>query len=165
MNKIVLSCLILLLGSFQSGLAQEAKTSNLYLTLKQKDSLLFNVGFNKCIIGQFEDLVSDNFEFYHDQGGITKTKPAFINSIKTGICNLSYKPERQLEANTLEVYPLFENGVLYGAIQSGVHRFYAIEQNCAKRLSTIARFTHVWILEAGAWKLSRGLSYDHKAMN
>jgi hypothetical protein len=50
---------------------QVDKTSALYKTIKEKDSLLFNIGFNNCDIKQFESRISENFEFYHDQAGIT----------------------------------------------------------------------------------------------
>lgn len=142
--------------------AQVKDTSEIYRTLKTKDSLLFNIGFNTCDISQFESLVSDNFEFYHDKAGITSSKSAFISSIKDGICKLDYKPRRELIENSLEVFPLEKNNVLYGAIQMGDHRFYAEEKDKSLRLTSVAKFTHVWLLEKGSWKLSRGLSYNHQ---
>jgi hypothetical protein len=98
--------------------AQVEKSSTLYKTIKEKDSLLFNLGFNNCDIAQFENLVSENFEFYHDQAGITNSKAAFISGIQNGLCKLTYKPKRVLAENETEVYPLEKNGVLYGAIQT-----------------------------------------------
>ena len=142
--------------------AQVDKSSELFKTLKAKDSLLFNVGFNTCDISQFENLVSDNFEFYHDKAGMTLSKSAFISSIKDGLCKLDYKPRRELIENSVQVFPLEKNGVLYGAIQMGTHKFYAIEKDKAEYLTDVAKFTHVWLLENGNWKLSRGLSYDHQ---
>jgi CubicO group peptidase (beta-lactamase class C family) len=141
---------------------QVEKSSELYKSIKEKDSLLFNIGFNTCDIKQFEILVSENFEFYHDQAGITNSKAEFISGIKNGFCKLAYKPKRVLAENVTEVYALEKNGVLYGAIQTGVHNFYAIEDNKSEYLTSIAKFTHVWILEDGDFKLSKGLSYDHQ---
>jgi CubicO group peptidase (beta-lactamase class C family) len=158
--KVVLTSFVLFLA--YSLLAQTDKSSDLFKTLKTKDSFLFSVGFNTCDIGQFEDLVSDDFEFYHDKAGITPSKSAFILSINEGICNLSYKPRRALDENSLSVYRLEKNGVLYGAIQMGVHRFYAIEKNRPEYLTSVAKFTHVWLLENGKWKLSRAYSYEHQ---
>ena len=137
-------------------------SSKLYKTIKEKDSLLFNLGFNKCDTKQFENLVSENFEFYHDQTGITNSKAAFISGIENGLCQLAYKPKRVLAENKMEVYPLEENGVLYGAIQTGSHDFYAIDDDKSEYLTSVAKYTHVWILENGDFKLSKGLSYDHK---
>ncbi|PQJ82078.1 serine hydrolase [Polaribacter glomeratus] len=142
--------------------AQVKKSSELYKTIKEKDSLLFNIGFNNCDIKQFKKLVCYNFEFYHDQGGITTSKSEFIQSIENGLCKLDYKPKRVLDVKSLEIFPLKKNGVLYGAIETGIHSFYAIEKNKEEYLTSIAKFTYLWILEKGNWKLSKGLSYDHK---
>lgn len=148
-----------------TGFSQAEETSGLYETLKEKDSLLFTVGFNTCDINQFEMLVSDDFEFYHDQAGVTSTKKAFIEGIRAGLCKLDYRARRALVTNSLAVYPLTKNGVLYGAVQTGEHRFYALEKGKAEHLTSIAKFTHLWLLENGDWKLSRGLSYDHRQTN
>jgi hypothetical protein len=54
---------------FQFGFSQEKKNSELYKIIMSKDSLLFDVGFNTCDISQFENLFSDDLEFYHDRSG------------------------------------------------------------------------------------------------
>ena len=51
--------------------AQIDTTSEIFKTLKAKDSLIFDLGFNKCDIPQFEINVSEDFEFYHDTAGLT----------------------------------------------------------------------------------------------
>ncbi len=145
-----------------TSIGQVEETSELYKSIKEKDSLLFNVGFNTCDISQFENLISENFEFYHDQAGITNSKAGFISGIQNGLCKLTYKPIRLLAENKMEVYPLERNDVLYGAIQTGIHNFYAVEDNKSEYLTSIAKFTHVWILENGEFKFTKGLSYDHK---
>ena len=63
------------------GIAQEEKSSDLYKTIMSKDSLLFNVGFNTCDISQFENLFSDDFEFYHDRDSISD-KELFLLNLK-----------------------------------------------------------------------------------
>jgi CubicO group peptidase (beta-lactamase class C family) len=162
MAKQISFSIILMISFLISGKSQVEKNSELYKSIMSKDSLLFNVGFNTCNIQQFEDLVSDNFEFYHDQAGITNSKALFISGIKNGLCKLAYKPRRVLAENKMDVYPLEKNGVLYGAIQTGIHNFYAIEEGKSEYLTSIAKFTQVWILENGGFKLTKGLSYDHK---
>lgn len=135
------------------SIAQVAKTSELFMALKANDSLLFDVGFNNCDLSQFENFTSEDFEFYHDQGGINESKESFIASIKNGLCNSGINStRRELVENSMEVYPLYNNSVLYGAIQMGIHRFYG----------TNAKFTHLWLIENGEWKISRVLSYNHK---
>jgi CubicO group peptidase (beta-lactamase class C family) len=160
MKRQIILFLLTILGITTFG--QVEKTTELYKLIKEKDSLLFTIGFNTCDIKQFQNLVSENFEFYHDQVGITNSKAAFISGIQNGLCKLTYKPKRVLADNEMEVYPLEKNGVLYGAIQIGIHNFYAVEGNKSEYLTSFAKFTHVWILDNGDFKLTKGLSYDHK---
>lgn len=141
--------------------------SNLFKMLQKQDSLMFEVTFNTCDLRPLEYLVSENFEFYHDKGGITNGKRGFINSLKNGLCAHpeSYQSRRALVKGSMEVYPLEKNGVLYGAIQSGRHRFYEKSKDKPERFASIARFSHVWLLEGGVWKFVRGLSFDHQTID
>jgi CubicO group peptidase (beta-lactamase class C family) len=148
--------------AIQRAQAQVSTTSDLYKTLKTQDSLLFEVGFNNCNIPTFEKLVSDNFEFYHDQAGTMLSKAAFISSVKNNVCSLNYKASRVLQPGSMEVYPLEKNGKLYGAIQTGIHRFYALEPGKPLYFTSRAKFSNVWQLENGEWRLIRSLSYDHQ---
>lgn len=141
--------------------AQQLPHDKLVQAIKSNDSLLFEVGFNRCDLRPLELLVSDNFEFYHDQSGITRSKSTFIASIKNGLCKLDYQAKRVLVDSSLEIYPLMSAAELYGAIQSGIHHFYALEPGKVARLTSTAKFTHVWLIENGQWKLVRALSYNH----
>lgn len=132
----------------------------LFNELQEKDSLIFKLGYNECDTTQFRTLLSDDFEFYHDQGGLTDSKEQFILNTPN-LCKMSYKATRELVDGSLEVFPLFTNGQLYGAIQKGVHEFYGQEGDKPKYLTSSAKFTHVWLLEGEEWKLKRVLSYDH----
>ena len=138
------------------------RSTELYKTLKQNDSLLFNASFNTCDMAKLENLVSDDFEFYHDKGGVMGTKAEFIERTKNGLCKLNYRAKRELVEESLEVFPMKKDGGLYGAVQTGRHNFYAKETGKPERLTSTAVFTHVWMLEEGNWKLKRVLSYDHK---
>lgn len=160
MNKLKFLILSLLVSI--NSFAQVEKTSELYKTIKKNDSLLFIVGFNTCNIAQFENLLNEKFEFYHDQGGITSSKKDFIATIKDGLCKKEYKPRRQLIDSTMAVFPLYKDGILYGAIQTASHKFYANKVNRPEYLSSVAQFTHLWLLQNGKWQFSSGLSYDHK---
>ena len=137
--------------------------SELFQQLKATDSLLFNVGFNTCKMAPFEMLISEDFEFYHDKGGITNTKAAFIQAFKEGLCNSpsTYQSRRELVEGSLEVFELKNNGEVYGAIQQGIHRFFEKSAGEPETAGNVARFTHLWLLEDNKWKLSRSLSYDH----
>ena len=161
-NKFIAALTLLFIIAICTAKAQVSETSDLYRTLKTQDSILFDVGFNQCSIPVFEKLVSDNFEFYHDQAGTMLSKAAFINSVKNNVCSLNYKASRVLEPGSMQVYPLQKNGVMYGAIQTGIHRFYALEQGKPIYFTSRAKFSNVWQLENGMWRLTRSLSYDHQ---
>lgn len=163
MMKSIL-CFFLAFTSVQVS-AQADRASEVYRIIRSKDSLLFNVGFNRCDVRQFEVLLSDNFEFYHDKAGITPSKAEFIAGIRDRVCKLDYKPRRELIESSLEVHPLYRNDTLYGALQSAQHRFYALEKDGREHITSVALFTHIWLIEQGEWKLSRGYSYDHRDNN
>ncbi|MUP46224.1 nuclear transport factor 2 family protein [Gramella sp. BOM4] len=149
---------------FLNSFAQENKDSELFTELKSRDSLLFDRGFNLCKIDEFEDFISEDLEFYHDQGGLTTNKADFLKNVRNNICsNPDMKPIRKLVPGSLEVFPLYENGELYGAIQKGVHDFYIKEPGKEMYKTSSAKFTHVWLLENNEWILKRVLSYDHNS--
>lgn len=160
-NKVIRALLVLsivMLVDLAKG--QESRTSELYKTLKNRDSLVFDVGFNQCNLAPYDTLISEDLEFYHDKGGITNGKIAFIKTVQSNICNGKDKPKRELVDSALNVFALYNNGILYGAIQEGVHLFYIKEMNGWRHTATAA-FTHLWLIENGCWKLKRVLSYDH----
>lgn len=136
---------------------------NLFKLIKEKDSLLFEIGFNQIDTSQVAKLTSTDFEFYHDEHGITETKIDFVRNIE-GIRELPFKTWRVLVEGSMEVFPLYKDNsqVLYGAIQNGTHDFYQKNEGENARKTNTARFTHLWIIENEAWKLKRVLSYDHQ---
>lgn len=162
-NKMIKSILmfILCITSFSLS-AQVEKNSDLYKTIMSKDSLLFEVGFNRCDISQFENLMSEDLEFYHDKSG-TSNKEEFLYNLRNGLCSRpdTYQSRRELLKESIEIYPLFTNDSLYGAIQNGTHRFYEKIAGKKERFASSAKFTHLWLLENGEWKLTRSLSYAH----
>jgi hypothetical protein len=176
--KVILSTILLIsVLNFSFGQTTESKSAftetvnwdkkteqEIYDALKHNDHLLFSRGFNQCDTNQVRILTSEDFEFYHDQGGITNSVDAFIQSI-AGLCNMLYKPTRELEPESMEIHLLRQNEKIYGAIQNGKHQFFGEENNKPKYLTSTAAFTHLWILENGDWKLKRVLSYNHQVPN
>lgn len=155
--KIILSFIFSLIFSLIIQ-AQVSSNSPLYKTIISKDSLLFNLGFNTCDISQFENLLSENLKFYHDKDGISdKTK--FLFDLKNGLCKNPkiIQVKRVLLKKSTSIFPLYKNGILYGAIQNGEHLFYETPES----KPGFAKFSNVWILENGAWKLETSLSFDH----
>jgi hypothetical protein len=143
--------------------AQSDSYSEVYKSLKANDSLIFERAFNNCELQYMEELISDDMEFYHDIAGITNSKEQFIQTMKDGVCrpNSATKPTRELVEGSMELFLLKNNGKVYGAIQNGIHKFFETT-NGTKVAGSIAKFSHVWILENDKWFLKRVLSFDHK---
>ena len=97
----VFAVILLALVSHGLALAQVTAGSDLYQTIMKHDHLMFDVGFNTCDISQFETLVANDFEFYHDQHGITRTKAAFVAMMRDGLCQMKYKAQRKLQNSSV----------------------------------------------------------------
>lgn len=139
----------------------QANEAALFKLLEQKDNEFFEQGFNQCNFAYLENSVSDSLVFFHDQSGI-QNKQLFMENTRKYICgNFDKKPIRKLVPGSLSVFPLYKDGKLYGAIQSGVHNFYIREKGKKDRLTSSAQFTSIWQLENKKWLLSNVLSYDH----
>ena len=140
-----------------------SEKGELFNLLKEKDSLMFELSYNQLDTSILEELATDDIEFYHDQGGATYTKEDFINGMKS-LGNLSYKARRELVQGSIEVFPMHKNGELYAAILKGEHAFYAKEPNeKPEYLTSTAKYSILWILVDGEWKMSRIYSYDHQS--
>lgn len=151
-------------ASLQGAVAQDSKDSTLFKTLEELDSVVFERSFNQCDHAGLRALVPEDFEFYHDTGGLETSRAAFFRTVEENICgSTAQKPIRKLVPRSLKVFPLRQNGVLYGALQMGEHEFYIREDGKSDRHTSTAKFTHVWMLEGEAWTLSRVLSYDHQS--
>lgn len=160
-------CFIFLFTAFpiQTSNAQIKESSDLFKELAEKDSILFDQGFNECNLTETGQLISEDLEFYHDVAGVSD-REGFINAIRQNICSGSpRKPIRRLVGASLEVFPLLNNGQIYGAIQKGSHEFFIKEPGKELYQTGIVKFTHVWVLQNGSWKLKTVLSYDHQGPN
>lgn len=159
MNQI--SIIIFLLFSFATH-AQVDKDSDLFIQFKKQDSTFFERGFNLCDLVYLENHIADDLRFYHDQSGF-QDRDAFFENTQKYICgNSERKPIRKVDPNSLEVFPLFNNGILYGVIQHGIHHFYLRETGKEDVHTSTAKFTSVWVLENKIWKITEVLSYDHQ---
>ncbi|WP_297801577.1 nuclear transport factor 2 family protein [Arenimonas sp. GDDSR-1] len=144
--------------------AQVAENSPLFKTVMELDRQLFDEGFNQCKLARFETLAAPDLEFFHDKDG-RQNRAEFLKASRQNICgNPNSRPVRTLLPGSTQVFPLENNGVLYGAIQQGVHRFHTQGQDPAKYGYTDAKFSHVWILNKGVWQLKTALSFDHQSV-
>ena len=143
-------------------MAQGTASGDMSVTFARLDSMIFEASFNRCDHSVLQDLIHEDFEFYHDTGGLETSKAAFIKTIEQNICsNPDMKPIRKLVAGSMQLFPLYDNGKLYAVIQNGDHEFYIREPGKALYLTSTAKFTHLWVLEEDQWMLKRVLSYDH----
>ena len=141
---------------------QVAKDSELHLKLKRQDSIFFERAFNQCDFDYLNKTIHQDLVFYHDQSGI-QNRETFMENTRKNICgNLDKKPIRKLDESSLEVFPLYDHGKLYGVIQNGIHDFFTREANKPDVHTSRAKFTHVWLLGNGNWLLREVLSFDHK---
>lgn len=146
----------------QVAFAQVSTDDSLHIELMAMDALVFETGYNECKLDIFDVVIHDDLEFYHDQGGLLTSKIDFIKGFEQSICsNPDHKPIRKLDKESVKVYPMFQNGSLYAAIQMGKHMFYIKEPGKELYQTSEADFIHLWVKEEGSWKLKRILSYDH----
>lgn len=160
-KSIALAFALFLCGS-QTAYAQVAENEKLFKDVMELDSHLFDEAFNQCKLNVLDKYISPDLEFFHDKGG-TQNRAQFFEAIKKNICsNPDGKPIRTLVPGSSQVFPLENNGVLYGAVQMGVHRFDTKGADVAVEGYTIAKFTHVWVIRNGQWQLKSAISYDHQ---
>src|SRR6266487_2436136 len=131
---------------------------DLYNALAELDSILFATVYT-CNPGKAASFFTDDLEFYHDRGGLTKSRKTFIEQLKKNFCNeANPKLRRELVKGSLKVCTINN----YGAVQVGEHCFYVTEKGQPEKLDGEAKFAHIWKLENGEWRISRVLSFDHK---
>lgn len=148
-----------------TSLPAQTEQENPSATILHLDSL-FWVAYNRCDVTQMVQFFAEDVEFYHDKGGLTTGRQDFSNAIQKGLCgNENFRLRREALAGTIQVFPLENSHVLYGAILSGEHVFYINENGKPEYLDGRARFSHVWLLKDKQWKMSRILSYDHGPAN
>src|SRR6187431_2488937 len=101
--------------------------------------------YNNCKLDVMEEIISEDLEFYHDQGGLMTSKQKLNEALKNNICG---KVNRELKKGSLEVYPI--KG--YGAVEMGLHGFYNSKD---KPLQLhYAKFVHLWKRENNHWRIT-----------
>ena len=123
---------------------------------------LFDAIFTRCAADDVGGIITADFECHHDQWGLIATSRAgFVETIRKQCLRRAAGKEpasrRERLPGTQAVYPSGESG----AIETGVHRFYEIAADGRETLVGIARYSHVWRHEDGAWRVARILSYQH----
>jgi ketosteroid isomerase-like protein len=160
---LFLALMLTLMDPLFAQRAGPAQTQALTDEIAAADLALFSAFFDRCDIEALKGMVTDDFEMFHDKNGyMTKSGKEFIAGIESTCARqksgADYRARREVVPGSLKVYPLND----YGAVETGVHRFYQLLPGKPEKLVEVSQFTHVWKKEAGGWKIARALSYDHK---
>lgn len=131
----------------QNNSQKDTEGNKLYNTIVGLDSLLFD-SYNSCKPDQYESMLSDNFEFYHDTGGFSTSKKENVEGIKKYICG---KVNRELLKGSIEVFAIPG----YGAVEIGSHRFHNLIE---KSTSQYSKFVIIWQFKNNEWKVTRVIS-------
>ena len=136
--------------------AHNQKTDPLYETISTLDAAVFDA-FNHCSdpaqLAEHASYFVSEVEFYHDNGGVTWSREEMIANTEEYVCGNFY---RERVPGTLQVFPIKD----FGAIALGSHRFCQFDSGECEGL---ADFTTIWRNQNGHWKITRVLSYGHRA--
>jgi hypothetical protein len=125
-----------------------ATSSSLYDSIAAMDAI-WEDAYNNCKLEVMDEVISEDLEFYHDQGGLMTSKQKLNEALKNNICG---KVTRELKKGSLEVYPI--KG--YGAVEMGLHAFHNAQEPGAQ--THFAKFVHIWKREHGKWRITRVIS-------
>lgn len=129
----------------------------LYQTISKLDSAFFGA-FNHCEapaqLQKHASFLDPNLEFYHDKGGVTWTRDAYIDKTRQNVCG---HYNRRLTPDSLQVYPIKD----FGAIEEGDQSFCDIKSD---KCFGEAKFLIVWRQTPGGWHVTRVFSYGHHAI-
>ncbi|ULC60309.1 nuclear transport factor 2 family protein [Flaviramulus sp. BrNp1-15] len=139
---------------------QNNSKKDLEAIITYHDSIFWE-GFNTCNLSILKDYISDDLEFYHDKNGLTVGAEIFLKVTDKNLCTSKgqWRLRREVVTGSVKIYPINN----YGAIMSGEHQFFITENNKPEYLDGISKFTNIWQLKENKWKMTRVLSYDHKA--
>jgi ketosteroid isomerase-like protein len=151
--SIVLSipiCAFVVSSGFRSmdTLSEDVAPLSLYDSIVAMDTK-WEDAYNNCKLDVMEEIISEDLEFYHDQGGLMTSKQKLNEALKNNICG---KVTRVLKKGSIEVYEI--KG--FGAVEMGLHGFRNInEQGSPDHYS---KFVHIWKRENGKWRITRVIS-------
>ena len=126
----------------------EDTPTSLYDSIATMDAM-WEDAYNNCKLDVMEELISEDLEFYHDQGGLMTSKQKLNEALKNNICG---KVTRQLKEGSLEVYPI--KG--YGAVEMGLHAFHNKKEPGLQ--VHYSKFVHIWKRDNGKWRITRVIS-------
>ena len=132
---------------FVSPENEETPTS-LYDSIATMDAI-WEDAYNNCRLDVMDEIISEDLEFYHDQGGLMTSKQKLNEALENNICG---KVTRQLKEGSLEVYAI--KG--YGAVEMGLHAFHNKKEPGLE--AHYSKFVHIWKRGNGKWRITRVIS-------
>lgn len=111
------------------------------LRLQALDAKLFNAAFVDCDTDVLDDLLAQDFEFYHDRDGLSYTSSAaFIEDVSRECGPDGTGMKRVLIPDSLSTHMLGD----YGAMQMGKHEFHQVVSGGSSIAREKGVFIHVW---------------------
>jgi hypothetical protein len=140
-----------------SGVRADPPPGDVEAAVRTADEAFWKT-YNTCDLATTGDYFTDDIEFYHDKGGLTKSRVALVESIKKNICgDPDQRVRREAVADSVKFYPMAGNR----ALLIGDHRFYITEPGKPEYVTGQAKFDDLWEYVDGRWRMSRVLSYSH----
>ena len=162
MNRIFRSTVLIITLISSSLTCFSQQSGELYDQIAKMDSLYFSAQ-NECNLEKYAFYLSENFEFFHDKGGLTASKDDEMKgmAIFCGNEQRARQPlRRELIEGSLRVYPM-DN---YGALEFCDHVFYLQINDGTEKVVGSGKMTALWKLINSEWKLTRIISYDHQPL-
>ena len=159
---LIFACILFAMSGYcQSSFAQPLTQQQIDL-VQEADSNLFAAIFDDCNTSNLENMLTEDFEFYHDKWGqVAQSANEFISGISAN-CEAQKNGHNPRAKRILDVdASLFFPITNYGVLQNGSHDFYQMKDG-SFQFTERAQFSHLWKFENEKWKLSRVISYDHK---
>jgi len=128
------------------------------------DARFFRLFFEECDPAEIAKFLTDDFEMYHDKGGVIATAAAPFVADYAKTCAARQAPDawrsrRALLPETLRVDPVPG----FGAIEEGDHIFFERKGTGPEKEVGRAHFVQLWKLDGAQWRLARVFSYSHQA--
>jgi hypothetical protein len=138
-----------------------AQTAEMTAAIAKADADLFGAVFDQCDADKVAATLTDDFRFVHDKDG-ESSRADFVKNLK-GHCDRvktgeDFPARRELVPGSLEVWPINK----YGALEIGVHRFYARLPGKPETLTETGNFMILWKQVDGKWLMAESISYGHK---
>ena len=138
--------------------------SALRASIEARDAEMFQLFFQGCDPARLRTMLADDLEFYHDKGGLVFRSADAMVADYAKQCAERAKPDAWRSRRELVPLSLIVDPVPgHGAMEAGEHLFFERKGDGPEKLVGKALFAMVWKWDGGDWKLSRVLSYGHRA--